>query len=162
VNLFSNYVEIIAKDVGLSFAKKRDYAVVCSLFPSVMRLDWNATKQDFVRFFKELYSEDHIDAYLIVLKDGSYFHSNNDGNPFLGGRVSTGNENPDATLFYLTDRDHFKRLITNNPEGMKRTYVSSLNISDVTGLIQALFSSNIINEQGLWWATSLLRIPPSP
>ncbi|MDR0374272.1 MAG: response regulator [Treponema sp.] len=146
--LFSDYTEILAKDIGLSFMRKRDYAEICSLLPSIKSLDWNATKRDFVHLVKQLYAEAHTYAYLIVLKDGRYFHSNANGNPALGWLASTDDEDPNAKPLSLADRDHFQHLIADNPAGVKLTYVSTQNFSKVTGQKQTLFSSNIINDQG--------------
>jgi signal transduction histidine kinase/CheY-like chemotaxis protein len=146
--LLSNYTEILAKDIGLSFARKRDYAEICSLLPSIKNLDWNATKRDLARFIEQLRSEDHIDAYLLVLKDGTYFRSDISGNPALSGRASSDDEDGAAAPLSLTDRDHFQRLIAGNVAGAKLTYVSTQNFSKATGQKQTLFSSNIINDQG--------------
>ncbi|MDR0784368.1 MAG: response regulator [Treponema sp.] len=148
VNLFSSYTETLAKDIGLSFMRKKDYAEVCSLFPSVMRLDWDAVRRDMVRLIEQFHSDDRVYAYLIVLKDGTYFHSRVVGNPALGGRASSDDNDPNAAPFSLIGRDHFQYLIADNAAGAKLSYVSTQNISNVTGQKQTLFSSNIINDQG--------------
>jgi hypothetical protein len=81
----------------------------------------------------ELANTDGIRIYIYANNDGSYYRSDNSGNPAQGGLVTADNKNPDAAPNLISARDYFQVLVKNNTGGEHRVHISNPMLSVSTG-----------------------------
>ncbi len=142
---FYEYTQNIANNVSNFFATERGYVEAFSQYPEIRNFQWRRILPG----LQELDAKnDKIDSFLLVQRDGSYFRSDNPGNPAHGGLVTPDNNDPASQPIELTSRDYFKRLITENRLSLKQTIFSSPNLSKSTGKKQIVLASNIIGWTG--------------
>lgn len=143
---FFEYTRNIANNVSNFFAAERGYVEAFSQYPEIRSLNWFK----FLPALQEIEAKSSkIDSFLLVRRDGSYYRSDNPGNPAFGGLVSPDNEDPDSQPTDLTTRDYFQRLVVNNRLSIKQTVFSNPNLSKSTGKKQIVLASNIIGTSGI-------------
>ncbi|MDR1986938.1 MAG: methyl-accepting chemotaxis protein [Treponema sp.] len=145
---FEDYAQTIAGDVSSFFAEKLGFAQSCALYPEVQAMNWPAITQVMGASLKKLSTVDAIDTYMAVRPEGSYYRSDNPGNPALEGLVSANNEDPQAQPTLLTSRDYFEQLVTQNPQGAYKTFVANPNLSRSTGQKQIIVAATVQNPNG--------------
>ncbi|MDR1302940.1 MAG: methyl-accepting chemotaxis protein [Treponema sp.] len=148
LGFLEEYANTIASDVSAFFAEKRGFVQSCALYPEVQAMNWPLVTQAMETSQDKLATIDAITTYMLVQTDGSYYRSDSLGNPALGGRVSADNEDPQANLTLVNNRDYFIRLVTQNPQGSYRTFVSDPNISRSTGQKQIVVAATIRTREG--------------
>ncbi|MDR1029671.1 MAG: methyl-accepting chemotaxis protein [Treponema sp.] len=148
LGFLGEYANTIASDVSSFFAEKRGFAQSCALYPAVQAMDWPLVTQVMETSLDKLSTVDAIETYMVVRPDGSYYRSDNPGNPALDGLVSADNEDPQANPTLLNTRDYFTRLVTQNPQGYYRTFVSDPNLSRSTGQKQIVVAATIRTREG--------------
>ncbi|MDR2393128.1 MAG: methyl-accepting chemotaxis protein [Treponema sp.] len=142
------YAKTIASDVSSFFAEKLGFAQSCALYPEVQAMNWPLVTQAMEASLKKLSTVDAIDTYMLVRLEGSYYRSDNPGNPALEGLVSANNEDPQAKPTLLISRDYFEQLITQNPQGAYKTFVANPNLSRSTGQKQIIVAVTVQTPEG--------------
>ena len=99
----------------LALAEKQGFAQACALYPEVQAMNWPLVTQAMKASLKKLSTVDLIDTYMLVRPEGSYYRSDNPGNPALEGMVSGDNADPQASPTLLTGRDYFEHVVIQNP-----------------------------------------------
>lgn len=132
-----------ADKLSLFFTEHFSYIKTYMFFPEVHNFDW-----PFIGpiFDAAASSSDLYDSIILTKIDGSYFRSDNPGNPYFGGIVTSDNASPEGKPNLLTVRDYFKRVITNNPSAKQMNVISDPSFSMSTGLKQILLVSNIVTN----------------
>jgi methyl-accepting chemotaxis protein len=148
LGFLGEYANTIAGEVSTFFAEKRGFAQSCALYPEVQAMNWPLVTQAMESSLDKLSTIDAIETYMLVRPDGSYYRSDNLGNPALEGLVSAENEDPQAKPTLLTSRDYFERLVTQNPQGSYTTFVSDPNLSRSTGQKQIIVAAVIRTREG--------------
>lgn len=142
---FTEYTQNIANGISLFFATERSYVEAFSQYPEIRSLKWFR----FLPALQELDARnDSIDTFLLIRQDGTYFRSDNPGNPALGGLISEDDTDPYSRPIDLSSRDYFQRLIVNNALSIKQTIFSNPNYSKSTGEKQIVLATNIIGDLG--------------
>jgi methyl-accepting chemotaxis protein len=144
----SEYSTSIAGDLAAFFARKAGLVESVSFFPRLAEMEWPEVKQSLSPVLENFSKTDSINTYLVVNPDGSYYRSDNPGNPARGGLVTADNKNPEAELNFLTSRDYFQFLVGSNAGGEHRTYVSNPMLSKSTGQKMVIVGSSLINSSG--------------
>jgi methyl-accepting chemotaxis protein len=144
----SQYSTAAAGDIAAFFKRATALVEVASFTPGLAEMEWQARKETLDPLIVELIKTDSINTYLYVNTDGSYYRSDNPGNPAWGGLVTTDNENPDAAPNLLSTRDYFKVLVEGNTRGEHRTYVSNPILSVSTGQKIVIAGSSVLNTTG--------------
>jgi methyl-accepting chemotaxis protein len=148
LGFFGEYGKTIAREVGSFFAQKQGFAQACALYPEVQGMYWPSVTQAMHASLEKLSAVDAIDTYMLVRPDGSYYRSDNPGNPALEGLVSADNEDPQAAPTLLTGRDYFQQLLTDNPHGAYKTFVATPNLSRSTGQKQIIVAATVRSPEG--------------
>ncbi|MDR1127584.1 MAG: methyl-accepting chemotaxis protein [Treponema sp.] len=144
----SAYSTAVARDIGAFFERKIGLMESASLFPGLAEMTWAEKKQALTLFGNELARNDRISTYLYCNPDGSYYRSDNPGNPALDGLVTGNNNDPNSAPTLLNTRDYFVYLVGNNTTGERRTYVSNPVLSRSTGQKFMLVGSSVIDQAG--------------
>ncbi|MDR0629343.1 MAG: methyl-accepting chemotaxis protein [Treponema sp.] len=132
----------------LALAEKRGFAQSCALYPEVQAMNWPLVTQAMGASLKKFSTVDAIDTYMLVRPEGSYYRSDNPGNPALGGLVSGNNADPQAQPTLLTGRDYFEHLVIQNPQGAYKTFVANPNLSRSTGQKQIIVAATVQTPEG--------------
>ncbi|MDR1029656.1 MAG: methyl-accepting chemotaxis protein [Treponema sp.] len=141
----SEYAATVAKDIAVFFAQKAGLVKSASFFPALTEMAWPEVKRSLSPLLKDISRTDDMNMYLLVNPDGSYYRSDNEGNPAHGGLVTADNTDPGSNPTLLTNRDYFKVLVENNPRGEHRTYVSNPMLSRASGQKMVIVGSSLIN-----------------
>ncbi|MDR2398815.1 MAG: methyl-accepting chemotaxis protein [Spirochaetaceae bacterium] len=145
---FEEYAATVAGDVSGFLAEKQGFAQSCALYPEVQTLNWPEITQAMEGALKKLSAVDAIDTYMVVRPEGSYYRSDNPGNPAHAGLVSVDNSDPASPPTLLTSRDYFQELVTRNPQGAYKTFVANPNLSRSTGQKQIIVAATIQTPEG--------------
>ena len=132
----------------LALAEKQGFAQACALYPEVQAMNWPLVTQAMKASLKKLSTVDLIDTYMLVRPEGSYYRSDNPGNPALEGMVSGDNADPQASPTLLTGRDYFEHVVIQNPQGAYKTFVANPNLSRSTGQKQIIVAATVQNLEG--------------
>jgi methyl-accepting chemotaxis protein len=144
----AQYSTSTARDILAFFERKTGLTESASFFPGLAEMTWPEKKQALDPLIAKLANTEGIRIYLYANNDGSYYRSDNPGNPARGGLVTADNKNPDAALNLVSARDYFKVLVENNTGGERRVHVSNPMLSVATGQKQVIVGSSIINASG--------------
>jgi methyl-accepting chemotaxis protein len=79
---------------------------------------------------------------------GSYFRSDNPGNPALGGLMTGNNKDPASAPNLLTTRDYFTYLVGTNTGREHRSYISNPMLSKSTGQKLVIAGASVIDQSG--------------
>ncbi|MDR2797158.1 MAG: methyl-accepting chemotaxis protein [Treponema sp.] len=145
---FEEYAKTIAGDVSSFFAEKQGFVQSCALYPEVQTMNWPVITQVMEASLQKLSRVDAIDTYMLVRPEGTYYRSDNLGNPALEGLISVNNEDPQAKPILVTNRDYFEQLITQNPQGAYKTFVANPNLSRSTGQKQIVLAATVQTPEG--------------
>jgi methyl-accepting chemotaxis protein len=145
---FEAYAQTVAGDVSGFFAEKQGFVQSCALYPEVQIMNWPGITQVMAASLRKLSTVDAIDTYMLVRPEGSYYRSDNPGNPALEGLVSGNNADPQAKPTLLTNRDYFEELVTQNPQGAYKTFVANPNLSRSTGQKQIIVAATVQTPEG--------------
>jgi signal transduction histidine kinase/DNA-binding response OmpR family regulator len=140
------YTGTIAVNVSTYFSNKTGIVETCTHFPAVVAMNWFEMPQVLEPLMQQMAQEDHINCYLLIQPDGSYYRSDSSGNPWQGGLITTDNQNPEAPLILLDDRDYFQELLSNNAGNTRKFLVSNPYISRITGKKQFTIGANILDK----------------
>ncbi|MDR3122268.1 MAG: methyl-accepting chemotaxis protein [Treponema sp.] len=143
----SEYCVAISGDIKAFFERKAGIVKSASFFPALAEMAWPEKKRALDPLGEELAQSDSIYTYLYCNADGSYYRSDNPGNPALGGLVTGDNSNPAAAPTLLNTRDYFIDLVGTNRAGEHRAYVSNPVLSKSTGKKFVLVGSSVIDQQ---------------
>jgi len=141
---FTEYTHLLNAEIANYFTEIRGQLSIFTENPDTARYNWGAIKEPMNRIARE---HPEIDSFILVKKDGSYFRSDNAGNPALGGVVTADNKDPAAKPTLLVSRDYFKRLISESSSNQKETILSNPNLSRSTGKKQVLVASTVLDSQ---------------
>lgn len=145
IGFMTEYTASVAGEIGIYFQEKLSYLEAYSHFPSVVEFDWNLVGPSFHNLAE---ANGQFTSILLVKNDGSYYRSDNPGNPAKRGIMTANNTDPTSPPVLLTDRDYYIKTITDNPAAERIRYVSNPNLSKSTGKKQIVLASNIVDEQG--------------
>lgn len=143
IGFLTEYSGRYAGQIGDFFSDKRGYIEAYSHMTDVQTFNWKEVAPIFGKIAKE---NTTVDSFFLAQKDGTFFRSDLDGNPALGGLVTIDDTDPNAEPRSIADRDYFMRLISNNPEHKKMTVVSAPLISKATGKKQIILCSDILDD----------------
>ncbi|MDR0584337.1 MAG: methyl-accepting chemotaxis protein [Treponema sp.] len=144
----SEYSTTIARDIEAFFERKAGLVESASFFPGLAEMTWPEKKQALDPLVEELALNDSIHTYLFCRPDGSYYRSDNPGNPALGGLMTGDNGDPAAAPSLLNTRDYFTCLVGTNTAGEHRTYVSNPMLARSTGQKLVIVGSSVIAQSG--------------
>lgn len=113
--------------------------------PDLQQMDWASTK-DYLTAYAE--GHDRIGAFLVIGTDGSYWRTDQRGNPAKNWRVTADDTDPDAAPVTLSERGYFKYLVSDNTAGEERTYISPPVISKSTGEKQFIIGATLLTREG--------------
>jgi methyl-accepting chemotaxis protein len=145
---FIEYSVSVTRDIKAFFERKAGIALSASFFPALAEMSWPEKKRALDRLTDELARSDSINTYLYCNPDGSYYRSDNPGNPARGGLMTGDNSNPASALNLLNTRDYFTYLVGTNAAGEHRTYVSNPILSKSTGQKMVVVGSSVIDQSG--------------
>jgi methyl-accepting chemotaxis protein len=140
-----DFTSTVAAELGGSFYDEIGYAEAFANLDAIREFRWAGIRDELTRMAK---NNGGFEAFLLIRKDGSYYHSVNAGNPAQGGLITKDNADPNSPPTLLTDRDYFKRLITDNTGNSELTILSDPNISKSTGKKQIVLATTIKNDDG--------------
>ncbi|HHU36076.1 MAG TPA: HAMP domain-containing protein [Treponema sp.] len=143
---FYQYTQNKAKDIATFFSEEKGYVESFSIYPEIISLKWDTILPTLLDIKS---NSSTIDSFLLVRGNGSYFRSDNLGNPAHEGLVTPDNSDPNSKPISLTTRDYFQRLIVQNTLSLKHTVLSSPNLSKSTGKKQIVMATNIHNSNGI-------------
>jgi methyl-accepting chemotaxis protein len=144
----SEYSTIVARNIEAFFERKAGLVESASFFPGLAEMTWPEKKQALDPLGERLARSDSIHTYLYCNPDGSYYRSDNPGNPALGGLMTGDNSNPAAAPSLLNTRDYFTYLVGTNTAGEHRTYVSNPMLARSTGQKLVIVGSSVIAQSG--------------
>jgi methyl-accepting chemotaxis protein len=144
----SQYSDSKAGDILAFFERKTGIAESSSFFPGLAEMTWQEKKQALEPLLAKLVTSDDIRAYIYVNTDGTYYRSDNAGNPARGGLVTADNKNPEAAPSLVSSRDYFQTLVATNSGAEHRVCVSNPMLSISTGQKQVVVGSSIIDASG--------------
>ncbi|MDR1219359.1 MAG: methyl-accepting chemotaxis protein [Treponema sp.] len=144
----SAYSTAIAREIEAFFERKVGLVESASFFPGLAEMTWAEKKRALTPLGNELARNDRINTYLYCNPDGSYYRSDNPGNPALDGLVTENNDDPDSAPTLLNTRDYFTCLVGTNTDGERRTYVSNPVLSRSTGQKFVIVGSSVIDQAG--------------
>jgi methyl-accepting chemotaxis protein len=147
-DFLSDLSTIVAGNIDAFFERKVGLVESAAFFPGLAEMTWPEKKQALGPLGEKLAKSDSINTYLYSNPDGSYYRSDNPGNPALGGLVSGDNSNPAAAPGLVNTRDYFTYLVGTNTARERRTYVSNPVLSKSTGQKFVLVGSSIIDSSG--------------
>jgi methyl-accepting chemotaxis protein len=142
----SEYATTIACDIEAFFERSTGLVEAASFFPGLAQMTWWEKKQALDSLGTKLTQSHSIHIYLYCNPDGSYYRSDNPGNPDLGGLVTADNSNPTAAPTFLNTRDYFTYLVGANTAREHRTYVSNPILSKSTGQKFVMVGSSVIDQ----------------
>jgi methyl-accepting chemotaxis protein len=144
----SEYSRVIARDIEAFFERKVGLVESASFFPGLAEMAWSEKKQALTPLGDELARTDSIQTYLYCQPDGTYFRSDNPGNPAWAGLMTGDNSNPDSAPSLLNTRDYFTYLVGTNTAREHRTYVSNPMLARSTGQKLMIVGSSVISQAG--------------
>lgn len=130
----------LAGNVSSFFMSASGYVLSYSEHPDARRLDW-ASLDPVLETIAE--NSVLIDSFLLIRRDGSYYRSDNDGNPARGGIVTEKNSDPGSAPLSLVSRAYFQRTVVKNSGNARVLYVSDPNLSKSTGKKQIVIVASI-------------------
>ena len=145
LGFMTEYTGSLAGDISTFFSDKIGYISGFSSMPDVRDFRWNAVKDPFFALAKE---NGTFSSFILAHADGSYYRSDETGNPAQGGLITANNADPKAAPVSITTRDYFKQLITNNADNKKMVFISDPNVSKTTGIKQVVIATNIRDKNG--------------
>ncbi|MDR1179434.1 MAG: methyl-accepting chemotaxis protein [Spirochaetales bacterium] len=144
----SAYSTAIAGEIGAFFDRKVALVESASFFPGLAEMEWLEKKRALTPLGEKLAGSDSIHTYLFCNPDGSYFRSDNQGNPARDGLVTGDNNNPGSAPSLLNTRDYFTYLVGTNRAGERRSYVSNPVLARSTGQKLVMAGSSVIGTAG--------------
>jgi methyl-accepting chemotaxis protein len=144
----SAYSSAIAREIEAFFERKTGLVESAAFFPGLAEMSWPEKKQALALLGEEIARSDSINTYLYCNPDGSYFRSDNPGNPAQGGLMTGNNSDPASAPSLLNTRDYFTYLVGTNTAGEPRTYISNPMLSRSTGQKLVIAGSSVINRAG--------------
>ncbi|MDR1253067.1 MAG: methyl-accepting chemotaxis protein [Treponema sp.] len=144
----SEYSTAIAREIEAFFERKVGLVESASFFPGLAEMTWTEKKQALAPLADRLAGSDSISTYLYCNPDGSYYRSDNPGNPALDGLMTGDNSDPASSPSLLNTRDYFTHLVGTNTAGEPRTYVSNPMLSRSTGQKLVIVGASVIDRAG--------------
>jgi methyl-accepting chemotaxis protein len=144
----STYSTAVAREISAFFERKAGLVESASFFPGLAEMGWPEKKEALTPLGNKMAESDNIHTYLYCNPDGSYFRSDNPGNPDRGGLMTGDNRDPAAAPSLLNTRDYFTYLVGTNTAGERRTYVSNPMLARSTGQKLVIVGSTVIDQAG--------------
>jgi len=88
-----------------------------------------------------------FEKVILAMKDGTYYNTGG-GNPNFGGKQTSNNASPAASLSSIAARDYFQYLVTNNSQGEELKKISDPVISLSNKAKQVLVAQTIFDSDG--------------
>jgi methyl-accepting chemotaxis protein len=146
--VLSEYSAASALEIKAFFDRKIGLVTSAAFFPGLAEMTWPEKKQALTLLGTELAKSENINTYLFCNSDGSYFRSDNPGNPALNGLMTGNNKDPSSAPNLLTTRDYFTYLVGTNTGREHRSYVSNPILSKSTGQKLVMASASVIDQSG--------------
>ena len=143
-NFMTEYTDEISDEIGAFFGDKIGYISALSHLPDITGFEWAKAGPALNRLAKE---DGDIAAFMLVRADGSYYRSDNPGNPAWGSRVTPDNSDPDSSPTLLTERDYFKELVSGPTARNKQVWLSEPVFSKATQKKQIIIGTNLFTNQ---------------
>lgn len=128
--ILSEYSGRITGNVNNFFESARTSAIGASNIPAVVEMDWEEARP-ILQGLKE--GNGNIRRYTLYDIDGSFWESDNDGNPWLNGKASNDNSSPTAAYASASQRDYHRETVGANTTGEKVVFVSDAILSAADG-----------------------------
>jgi methyl-accepting chemotaxis protein len=144
----SEYATSKAGDILAFFERKAGIVEASSFFPGLAEMTWTEKKQAIDPLLTKLAASDDINLYLYANTDGTYYRSDNPGNPAQGGLLTVDNKNPDASPNSLSSRDYFQVLVANNRSAENRVCVSNPMLAVSTAQKLVIVGASVISASG--------------
>lgn len=93
-------------------------------------------------------NEKIFEKIILAMKDGTYYATGDNGNPYFGGKQTSNNSSPLASLSNISSRDYFKYLVHDNIREENRSLISDPVISLSNKARQILVTQTIFDENG--------------
>jgi methyl-accepting chemotaxis protein len=138
----------VTEDIKAFFERKVGLVLSASFFPGLAEMSWPEKKLALDKLTGKLAQSDSINTYLYCNPDGSYYRSDNPGNPALDGLMTGDNSNPASTPSLLNTRDYFTYIVGTNTAREHRTYVSNPMLARSTGQKLVIIGSSVIDQSG--------------
>lgn len=158
IGFLTEYTGSVAGSLGVLFTNEVGIVEALAHTPQVQSLDWTEAQP----FLSEMAQEhDTFESFIIALRDGTYWRSDNAGNPTKRYRVTADNNDPEANLLNIAARPYFQRVITNNTGNREMTVVSDPVLSKSTGKKQVVVATTVKDGNGGIHALLALTMPTS-
>jgi methyl-accepting chemotaxis protein len=145
LGFMKEYTSSLAGDVSVFLSDKKGFVEALSLVPEITSFQWNEMSPLLKQLVKD---NEGIEAFLLARKNGTYFHTSNEGNAAQGYIQTADNANPNSEPLSLSSRDYFASIITYGPTGKRKTVVSEPNISKSTGVKQIVIATSVRDRDG--------------
>ncbi|MDR1248438.1 MAG: cache domain-containing protein [Treponema sp.] len=142
------YSTAIAREIESFFERKVGLVESAAFFPGLAEMTWPEKKQALTPLGDKIARSDSINTYLYCNPDGSYFRSDNPGNPTRDGLMTGNNNDPAAAPSLLNTRDYFTYLVGTNTARERRTYVSNPMLARSTGQKLVIVGSSVMDQAG--------------
>jgi hypothetical protein len=136
------------REIEAFFERKVGLVESAAFFPGLAEMTWPEKKQALTPLGDKLARSDSINTYLYCNPDGSYYRSDNPGNPARDGLMTGNNSDPASAPALLNTRDYFAYLVGTNMTGERRTYVSNPMLARSTGQKLVIIGSSVIDQAG--------------
>ena len=144
INLMEEYVAGLAASISSFFGDAIDAASYLATVQGRLHSSWSGEGSDVfadvARMNPTLFELSLVDA------DGSYYVTNNAGNPWQGGRMTQDNSDPDAEPILMTQQSYFRELVPENARGEFRVIVAEPIIAFGLNLKYIVTSAPIIRN----------------
>ena len=122
VSLMEEYTLEVASSFSSFFGNAIDAVSYLATMQGRLQLVWS---EEGAGLFADIYAmHDTLFEVSLVEEDGSYYVTNNPGNPYQGGRLTTDNSDPNAQPITMTRQSYFRDLVIDNPRGEFRVIVA--------------------------------------
>ena len=159
--LFTSF--LIAKhDERIKLDHTKEYAIATSRYLE----SYFTTRTNLINTYAQLYNdgmtsweeyrkivqvsvnEKIFEKIILAMKDGTYYATGDEGNPYFGGKQTSNNSSPLASLSNISSRDYFKYLVHDNIREENRSLISDPVISLSNKARQILVTQTIFDENG--------------
>ena len=103
--------------------------------------------EEYQEVVKIAVDESIFEKVILAMKDGTYYNTGG-GNPNFGGKQTSKNDSPEATLSSIAARDYFQYLVTTNTRAVERRKISDPVISLSNKAKQVLVAQTIFDSNG--------------
>ena len=141
--VLSEYSGRISESVNAFCSTARINAIGASNIPAVLDMDWQEARP----ILQSLNAgNENVRRFTIYDKDGTFWESDNDGNPWKEYKATNNNSSPDGQYASVAERDYYKATIAENTSGRQEIFVTEPVISAADGEKLVLTVVSIIKD----------------